>query len=204
MCKSIVLECAAVMGVLCWQAGHAWAADPAALRSTDPVASGLTVLTYNTHLFKGSTAVLGATATLKDVVFDDDDRSKHIASRLEKSGADIVALQEVWDFKRQDWFKDRLKSTYPYSYRASAWTGRFGPKEKDILREIGKTTSGLVLLCKYKLKDLKFHPFPDERTSKRDEHWATKGVITATVEPWPGGPTFRGGSRTPAPTWGMG
>jgi len=49
-----------------------------------------------------------------------------------------------------------------------------------------------VLLSRYKLTDLKFSAFSRKgRPYFHDENWASKGVVTATVEAWPDGPTFR-------------
>jgi|GEM_PF-6962861 len=82
-----------------------------------PIAAPLTVLTYNTHLFEGSNAV-HANAINKghSIVFEDDIRAEFIAGNVEASGADIVALQELWACDRPKWFAERLKKVYPYSY----------------------------------------------------------------------------------------
>lgn len=190
---SLTLTLAVVIGTLLADVGRAVAA-PA---SQAPAPKSITVLTYNTHLFKDSSAdYVGQkfSKSPKPIVFDDDNRRKHIAAHIGKCGADIVALQEVWAYKWQDSVIKELRKAYPYSYRAKGIEGRFDwDWSWDVIREVGKTSSGLVLLSKYKLKDAQFHPFPDKRSKKDNEGWATKGVITATVEPWPGGPTFRVG-----------
>lgn len=173
----------------------------------DPVANGITVLTYNTHLFKDSSAEVGfffsnvaqnvkhfffqkgflglftgqyGRKRTAPLVFDDDNRARLIADRIRASGADIVGLQEVWSYRRQQWFCRELASVYPYCF--------YPPHPRWALR----TTSGLVLLSKYRLTDVSFSAFPREgRPFFHDENWASKGVVTATVEACPGGPTFR-------------
>jgi endonuclease/exonuclease/phosphatase family metal-dependent hydrolase len=173
----------------------------------DPVANGITVVTYNTHLFKGSSSEVGfffrnVAQNIKHffsregllglftgqyhrkrtapIVFDDDNRARLIADKIRASGADIVGLQEVWSYRRQQWFCRELASAYPYCYNPA--------HPRLALR----TTSGLVLLSRYKLTDLKFSAFPRKgRPFFHDENWASKGVVTATVEARPDGPTFR-------------
>jgi len=163
----------------------------------DPLANGITVVTYNTHLFKGSSSEVGfffrnVTQNIKHffsheglrctapIVFDDDNRARLIADKIKTSGADIVGLQEVWSYRRQQWFCRELASVYPYSC--------YPTHPRLALR----TTSGLVLLSRYRLTDLSFSGFSHKgRPFFHDENWATKGVVTATVEAWPGGPTFR-------------
>jgi endonuclease/exonuclease/phosphatase family metal-dependent hydrolase len=169
----------------------------------DPLTEGLTVLSYNTHLFGGSPAdtfgshakeafgrISGKQPIYKrsdPVVFDEIGRTKGIADQIRKCDADIVALQEVWTGDRQDWFCNELKDIYAYRYRAPLTENAL-----DLGKGGFKNTCGLVLLSKYRLTDLKFSPFPTRKLDFNDEDsWARKGVITATVELWPGGPTFR-------------
>lgn len=171
----------------------------------NPLVDGITVLTYNTHLFGGSPAEEVA-APVKEavrritgkqpiyqrsdpVVFDESERTERIADRIRKCGADIVALQEVWTGARQRWFCNALKDVYAYRYQV--------PQEEDYLAPLKggfKNSCGLVLLSKYRLVGLTFSPFAARKLDFKDEDsWARKGVITATVELWPGGPTFRVG-----------
>jgi len=175
----------------------------------DPVANGITVLAYNTHLFKGSSAQVGVvfknvwgdiarlfssregllgllTGEYYDkrnapLVFNDDARADLIVARVTASGADIVGLQEVWSYRRQQWFAREFAPAYPYCYYPPH--PRLDPR----------TTSGLLLLSKYRLTDVGFTAFPRRTNIADEEFWARKGVITATVEPWAGGPTFRVG-----------
>jgi len=175
----------------------------------DPIANGITVLTYNTHLFKDSPAqkVGGPVKeAVEDVVrffsshegfvglftgehydkrqhplvFDDDNRARLIAARIRASGADIVGLQEVWAPAMQEWFRRALGDLYPYSWHPPI-------PELNLIN-----TSGLVILSKYQLTRLEFSPFPrGDRGISDEDKFARKGVITATVEPWPGGPGVR-------------
>lgn len=165
----------------------------------DPVANGITVMTYNTHLFKGSSAEVGfffrnlvqnikhffsherlPGSHIAPLVFDDDNRARLIADKIKSSGADIVALQEVWSGRRQQWFCTELASVYPYSCY---------PTHPRLAM---RTTSGLVLLSKYKLTDPSFSGFSHKgRPFFHEENWASKGVLTATFEAYPGGPTFQ-------------
>jgi endonuclease/exonuclease/phosphatase family metal-dependent hydrolase len=185
----------------------------------DPLRRGITVLTYNTHLFGASSAEVGDwlkndlprffEGTLHErtdpLVFEDDKRARLIVERIRNSGADIVGLQEVWASRRQGWFCDQLGDIYPYRYHPPEVA--FDPRILQIIRgspaglvnsamgiiSSGKTTSGLVLLSKYKLKNVAFTPFPSRSLKDigDEEFWAKKGVVTATVELWDGGPTFR-------------
>jgi endonuclease/exonuclease/phosphatase family metal-dependent hydrolase len=175
----------------------------------DPLKHGLTILTYNAHLFKNSNTEIGnfVKKPLEEVVelftkgdfdfdiyersdaivFEDDKRARLIAQRIRESGADIIALQEVWADDRQAWFCRELKDIYPYS---------FNPPQKESLtvNEGFKTTSGLVLLSKYRLTESRFVPFPTRKLDPSDEEsFARKGLIAATVELWPDGPKLRVG-----------
>jgi endonuclease/exonuclease/phosphatase family metal-dependent hydrolase len=81
------------------------------------IASPVTVLTYNTHLFGGSNAEHARKLKKgNEIVFDDDNRAELIARKLETCGADIVALQELWACGRPKWFAERLQKVYPHSY----------------------------------------------------------------------------------------
>ncbi len=154
----------------------------------------VTVLTYNTHLFEGSRATIpGVPVTFikdgKAFVFDDEKRQTQIETNIRICGADIVALQEVWADHRQERLWKNLQDLYPY---------HFVPPQseniKDFLKTGFKNTSGLVLLSKYKfIGEPKFFEFDRSKFKKLSdaERAARKGVITATVELRPGGPTIR-------------
>ena len=91
------------------------------VKEIQQIATSVTVLTYNTHLFGGSNAEpaqkLKKIANKADeIVFDDDNRAEFIARKLETCGADIVALQELWACGRPRWFAERLQNVFPHSY----------------------------------------------------------------------------------------
>jgi endonuclease/exonuclease/phosphatase family metal-dependent hydrolase len=143
----------------------------------------ITVLTYNTHLFGDSTLAQFCTqwpwsmfCDIDDFLFRDRIRRYHIACKVEESGADIVALQEVWAWSNQNWFVNRLKDTYPFGLiNYSACVSSYG----------GTLGNGLVLLSKFPLSDGDFKRFPTytyESLPANDDSWANKGVLTATVE----------------------
>ncbi|MBN1381346.1 MAG: endonuclease/exonuclease/phosphatase family protein [Deltaproteobacteria bacterium] len=154
----------------------------------------ITVLTYNTHLFEGSRAAIpGVPVSFfkegKFFIFDDNKRQKQIEKNIRKCGADIVALQEVWADHRQERLWKNLKNVYPYHFVAPQ-----SENIKDLLKTGYKNTCGLVLLSKYKfIGQPKFFEFDRSRFTKilDPERLARKGVITATVELRPGGPTIR-------------
>ena len=88
----------------------------------------LYAMTYNTHLFGESTAErlcsliagwpwtqLGWSCDLSKFLYDDVNRREHIAYKVQSSGMDIVALQEVWQPTWQQWFVNRLRYTYPHA-----------------------------------------------------------------------------------------
>ncbi len=166
----------------------------------------ITVLTYNTHLFGGSRATIpGVPVTFikdgKAFVLDEGKRQTQIEKNIRICGADIVALQEVWADHRQEKLWKNLQDVYPY---------HFVPPQSENIIDFFKTgfknTSGLVLLSKYKfIGEPKFLEFDRSKFKKLldAERAARKGVITATVELRPGGPTIRLGISQTATGEGM-
>ncbi|MGD8805941.1 MAG: endonuclease/exonuclease/phosphatase family protein, partial [Chloroflexota bacterium] len=150
--------------------------------SPSPAASGedlqqITMLTYNTHLFGGSQVCIFKPSAC----YQDETRASHIVDQVSESGADIVALQEVWEdswglgVSWQQEFVDELAGVYPYAWYANGCPGA----AVDFM--VG---SGLVLLSKLPLQDLSFHRFPTydyEAFPSDNDYWATKGVIAATA-----------------------
>ena len=128
----------------------------------------LKVLTYNTHLFGGSNIEIVRPFHKDPLIFEDDLRAEEIAARVAALGADIVALQEVWAYKRQHWFADRLSSVYPFSYFPQSALEPVDPR----------LTCGLVLLSKWPLADQGFLMFSDLHG---EDAMAKKGVVSATV-----------------------
>jgi virginiamycin B lyase len=142
---------------------YRWETTPAA-----PVVVNetLTVLSYNTHLFGGSTATTAAAFKGITITYEDDLRAEKIAERIRNSGADIVALQEVWKYTRQEWFVEQVRDWYPW--------GWYPPDSSlDPL-----ATSGLVLLSKRPLHYCGFAKFSNLND---DDAWAKKGVLAARI-----------------------
>ncbi len=78
------------------------------------IKTSLKVLTYNTHLFKGSNAA----AVQPSLVQKDDERREEILKQVIKTDADVVCLEEVWalDFQRE--ITRKFAEAYPYFYVA--------------------------------------------------------------------------------------
>jgi len=133
----------------------------------------ITVLTYNTHLFGGSQVC----DVPSGACYQDEIRKGEIIDRVKASGADIVALQEVWvqanndsEDHWQDDFISVLSHEYPYAWYAN------GCPDSPVM--IG---SGLVLLSKWPLQEPSFKKFPVYDPDVGSDSWATKGVIAATM-----------------------
>lgn len=128
----------------------------------------LRVLTYNTHLMEGSNIVVGATYARKlPVLFRDEERYHFIVEKIRQSGADIVALQEVWSEKNMERIMTDLRAVYPYCQRGSS-----GP--------LYKAGSGIVMASKFPFTAGDFYAFPG--ATDLEEAMATKGVLRATIE----------------------
>jgi len=133
----------------------------------------LTVLTYNTHLFERTQPVMFKP---EKTYYEDTMRRHRILERIRTSGADVVALQELWDYDMQSYFIKELHGTYPHAARVNSICAAPGK-----LLTIG---NGLLLLSKWPLSDIKFKRFPTYTTTLiPDDHdcWANKGVLTATA-----------------------
>jgi endonuclease/exonuclease/phosphatase family metal-dependent hydrolase len=144
------------------------------------------LLIYNTHLMEDSNIVVGAWyKNKKPVVFQDEARHPFIVQKIKDSGADIVALQEVWAAKRMERFQRELSDKYPYCALGSG-----GATPLKYLPELLNTGipprasgSGLVVLSKLPLSDVLFELFDDPDDD--EERAASKGTLTVTVQ----GPT---------------
>jgi parallel beta-helix repeat protein len=181
----------------------------------------LTVLTYNTHLFEDSPLEcivrcgglafwLPDPPDWADYNFEDGDRRWWTAAYVRSSGADIVALQEVWSIGYRQWLQSTLFDTYPYfrhldssCYCRNALNGinstldtcitlsasfpwlylpAGGPDYDNRFHTQG---NGLLLLSKWPLQDIQFTKFPAfncDLKNPETECWADKGVLTATVD----------------------
>ncbi len=184
------------------------------------ISTELTVLTYNTHLFENSPLECivrcgGLAFWLEDppdwadYALEDGERRDTIAAYVRSSGADIVALQEVWSIGYRQWLQSTLGDTYPYSYHLdsscycrNALNGIESTLDTCITLIAGLPTlylpwsgpdydnrfhtegNGLVLLSKWPLQDIQFTKFPAFNCYLKNpatECWADKGVLTATV-----------------------
>ena len=153
-----------------------------AIPALGPEYREIAVLTYNTHLFD-DTVVDWFT---EENYYEDTMRRHRIDSKIADSGADIVALQEVWAERWQKWFTQGSEDdqgmissaygAYPYRRYVFGACATIGPVET-----LG---SGLVLLSKFPIVDSAFKAFPvfDYQTIPCDsDYFARKGVLTATI-----------------------
>ncbi|UCG49217.1 MAG: endonuclease/exonuclease/phosphatase family protein [Phycisphaerales bacterium] len=140
----------------------------------------LTVLTYNTHLFRGVNPVIGD----RMPQYEDETRRQYIAGEVAASGADIVALQEVWGHPWQQWFAQTLNGVYPHAAYEYSGCDTYVPTGLDSL------SNGVLLLSKWPLSSPKFERFPtffpscaivEVEAHPECENWANKGVLTATA-----------------------
>src|SRR4026207_1535009 len=84
----------------------------------------LRILTFNAHLMANSNIVVGAwVENMKPVVFQDEERYDFILNKIRESGADIVALQEVWAKERMTRIQQDL--SFPYKYAAAGADGDY-------------------------------------------------------------------------------
>ena len=169
-------------------ADSAGAASPReAIESPDsPVYAGLsevrefTVLTYNTHLFRGVNPVVGDYLPQ----YEDETRREYIAGEVGALGADIVALEEVWGYDWQTWFAQTLKSVYPHAAYEYSACDTYLPTGIDAL------SNGVLLLSKWPLSYVNFERFPTfypscsvyDAGNPECENWANKGILTATAD----------------------
>ena len=201
-----VITTLAIVTIILAAADSASAALPsAAIESpASPVDAGLsegrefTILTYNTHLFEDSILECICrcgeipspdSCTWADYNYDDGGRRTQIVNRIRASGADIVALEEVWALWWQRWFLEDLQDTYPYTPQYTATfdsscpcAGAFGwslnacldnyicdfpfyyccksPFYPGTVAKKNTLGNGLVLLSKFPLSDVNFVRFP--------------------------------------------
>lgn len=78
------------------------------------VVNSLKVLSYNTHLFKGSNAAVVKPSSVQQ----DEARSKELLKRILAENIDIVCLQEVWSLDFQEQLTRDFMQAYPYIYLA--------------------------------------------------------------------------------------
>ncbi|MEO1083305.1 MAG: endonuclease/exonuclease/phosphatase family protein [Acidobacteriota bacterium] len=135
------------------------------------MSSSIHLLSYNTHLFGGG--------PLDDVlpIYRDSQRADLIVDQLERSGADVIGLSEVWTQTMAERITSRLRGRY-HAYRP--------PESLDLKFQ----TSGLLVLSRSPFIDdsCGFQPFsnlafPDDQ--------ANKGVAWGRCELPIGGRTLR-------------
>ena len=119
------------------------------------------VVTLNTWLLP---SILGVSK-------DRELRKTKMPSWLSSSGADVIALQEVWTEEDQDFLIGRMSEIgYPYSARARSrrpWVSRYGR---------GVLGNGLLAFSKYEIREgVHLHSFSS--FTRVDEYFAEKGVI---------------------------
>jgi endonuclease/exonuclease/phosphatase family metal-dependent hydrolase len=118
--------------------------------------------------------------------YEDEMRREYISGEVAASGADIVALEEVWGYDWQTWFAQTLKSESDYQYAAYEYSAcdTYLPTGIDAL------SNGVLLLSKWPLSKVDFKRFPTfypscsvyDAGNPQCENWANKGVLTATVD----------------------
>ncbi|MFL6247491.1 MAG: endonuclease/exonuclease/phosphatase family protein [Thermoanaerobaculia bacterium] len=97
-----------------------------------PARESLKVLTYNTHLFKGSNAVIPARAAGVEIVFEDERRGAALLERIEKLDPDVICLQEVWALAEQSALAQKLQK-YPHVYLVADNTIKESPWWEQVL-----------------------------------------------------------------------
>jgi len=136
--------------------------------SQDLSGQPLRVLSYNTHLFYDSVAIIGGFFAGKNITYKDPQRSAAIVQTIISSGAHIVGVQEVWAISTVKTWTDALKSTYPYIYspKESAWDPRCG--------------SGLLVASKFPLTDVVTYRY--KYFENPEDAFARKGVVIANIQ----------------------
>jgi len=141
----------------------------------------LRILTFNAHLMANSNIVVGAwVQNKKPVVFQDEERHAYIVNKIRESGADIVALQEVWAKERMKRIQQELEHMY-HGIAGADGDYMFNYLPEFLVSGIPARAagSGLVLLSKIPLHDVRWEIFENPHDS--DELAASKGVLMATV-----------------------
>lgn len=140
---------------------------------TPPAVPRLRVLTYNTHLMESSFIEAGTDARrlirrTPYAVWEDEKRRDLIYRNIVNSLADIVSVQEVWAPKWIERFMEKLHPFYPHAIK--------GKEQMRVPPVI--STSGLVLLSKFRLTHHFFKRFPG---MKGEDALSQKGVLAAVA-----------------------
>lgn len=103
-------------------------------------------------------------------------RRSQMPASFEASGADIIALQEVWTRDDQDFLISEMsKRGYPYSARVSSgeyWYMRFAK---------GFLGNGLLILSRYEIRNPE-RIFLFSRHTRSEEYFAAKGVMRVEIK----------------------
>lgn len=92
-------------------------------------------------------------------------RLKYIPKEIIKTSSDIVALQEIYNKKHQEYVINKLKSKYPYHF---------------LKKEAGfKFDSGLMILSKYPITNGAYHPFNEN--SFDEKIFINKGFLSCDI-----------------------
>ena len=92
-------------------------------------------------------------------------RLKYIPKEIIKACSDIVALQEIYNKKHQEYVINELKSKYPYHFLKKGAGFKFD--------------SGLMFLSKYPIADGAFHPFNEN--SFDEKIFVNKGFLSCDI-----------------------
>lgn len=157
--------------------------------SDEFIAPNLTLVTYNTHLFKGSIAERAAEKVGKTVIFEDASRMEKICLKLNTLDADIVCLQEVWGTDYQKQIKSKLSGKYPHIYIVPDVGTSTGDAVLNSLFNTLSGTSGLMVASKFPIVGSYFKMYEDPNPSanlqvqiEREDSWAKKGVCVLVLE----------------------
>ena len=141
-------------------------------QAAPPAPRLISFLTYNVWMVD---------APFSMVSQDIEARAAAIPLEIKKTGADIVALQEVWpDRKKEDMIKIFKENGYPFSFYEDLSPSIF-------LR--GLVGNGLLIVSKFPLES---SPHQEERVmgfsdyTRRDEYFARKGAlhVRARIDGW--------------------
>jgi endonuclease/exonuclease/phosphatase family metal-dependent hydrolase len=123
----------------------------------------LKLLTYNAGLFRVRFFGHSVFAPAPHI----EERFAALPAALRSSGADIIALQEVYDAEHQSALVAAMAPDYPYS---AVWSKR----------RFGRMCSGLMLFSKYPIASFEPHHFRDLPWD--ESFFVHKGILIAEIE----------------------
>ncbi|NCD20735.1 MAG: hypothetical protein EOL89_12290 [Actinobacteria bacterium] len=137
-----------------------------------PPVTELSVLTFNTHLFKDSNAEAGAKLIGNDVVYADAQRRDEMIARIRQLNPDLVCLQEVWAESWQRHVANQLHDMYTF-IRILPEQGQMSFWEE--LGDPVHSTSGLMVASRYPLREQHFEMY--HGAVKPEDQWSQKGAF---------------------------